>query len=82
MNYNVTICALCPEYLTLQDVQDSVYWLPECPWGLQSLFTFDLVADYKFAHKRCWKALSERRRRNIRQCCERKFEPRTQGASL
>ena len=75
MNYNATICALCPNFITYSELREAVYWLPELRWGLEGLFWFDDVADFKFAHRRCWKAISEKRRRNIRNCCECKYEP-------
>lgn len=77
MTYNVAPCALCPKLLHSGEIKEAVYWLPKLEWGLNSVFIFDIVPDYRFAHRACWKALSEKRRRSIRKCSEKRFGPRS-----
>jgi len=76
LTYNVAICALCTHLMTNVDVQQSVYWLPKLEWGLSSMFVYDIVPDFRFAHQRCWQRLKPKRQKSIRRCCEKRYEPR------
>ena len=76
MNYNVTLCALCNNLMTFQQVREAVYWLPdlnksEWAWALYEGF------EHRFAHRFCWKGLKEKRRINIRNCAFKGQEPRS-----
>lgn len=78
MNFNVTVCYLCRGLMTLRQVREGVYWLPdmdeyELSWAFWEGFIF------KFAHQNCWAGLQEKRRALIRLCSFKNQEPQRLG---
>jgi hypothetical protein len=79
MNYMLYPCVLCDRPLSYNQVREAVYWLPKVPWGLQALLYWSEAPEFRFCHRRCWKTLPEKRKRSIRDCCERRYEPMSLG---
>ena len=78
MNYNITICHLCQQAMTFQQLREGVYWLPtmtdyEFRWALYE------GVPHRFAHRACWKGLREKRRECIREWSFKGQEPRSLG---
>lgn len=78
MNYNVTTCVLCNNFMTFRQLREGVYWLPdmdqmEWAWALYEGF------EHRFAHRFCWKRLKEKRREMLRHLALRGQEPRSMG---
>ena len=71
--YNVAPCALCPDMISSREIRESVMWAEGTSYG----WFFD-GHDF-LAHRRCWKALSEAKRNQIRNKCPRDSKPRALG---
>lgn len=62
--------------------REAVTWLPKQKWPMWEMLMYDWLPEFRFAHRRCWKKLSERRRQGIRTHAERGCEPSSLGARL
>lgn len=83
INYNVCPCNLCGRPLRYTQLREGVFWAPRQTfqsfwarfWDEGGLASDELV----FAHRTCWKNLSERKRELIRVVCDDEFVPRSLG---
>jgi hypothetical protein len=78
MNYNITVCYICKGLMSLQQLREGVYWLPDMDnferyWGRIDGYV------HRFAHRACWQNLKEKRRELIRLCSFKSQEPRSLG---
>jgi hypothetical protein len=82
MNYWLYPCVLCDRPLSYNQVREAVYWLPRVWGGMMAMLYWGEAPEFRFAHRRCWKALPEKRKRSIRECCELKHEPMSLGQNV
>lgn len=82
--FNICPCNLCEQPMSFVQLREGVFWSPKNDFA--SFWTRfwnsgELAADdVRFAHKNCWKNLSEKRRKLIRVSSDKHFKPRTMGA--
>ena len=77
MNYAVCPCVLCNEPMTFRAVREGVFWLEEP----ENVFWMHWDGPiHRFAHRGCWRALSEGKRRSIRDSCYAYEVPRSMGS--
>jgi hypothetical protein len=77
--YNVCPCFLCDKPLSFEALRESVNWAPKSDFGnwWKNYWSDSEDSEMHFAHKACWKKLSEARREYIREGSDRKFVPKT-----
>jgi hypothetical protein len=64
--YNLGICSLCFEPMTLLEITEGVRWeIREKSW-LYGYYFWEPEEENRVAHRRCWKELPEDRRKQIR----------------
>jgi hypothetical protein len=81
--YNVAPCEICDSPLSLVALREGVYWATKQHLGYwERLLYGDSFAEDRvvFAHRSCWKRISEQRWDFIRTVSDKRFKPRSLGA--
>lgn len=81
VNYNLTPCEICAQFLSFQELRQAVYWLPDMDRFEYSCACYEGFV-FKFAHRTCWNTLREKRRALIRLCSYKNQEPRALGQAV
>lgn len=76
MAFNICPCWLCGQPMSYNSAREGVYWFPSGKYRSRfENFWYGSEPDVRLAHKRCWKAQSEPRRKLIRYNTLEKGEP-------